>query len=101
MEHVLLLYRQTGITKKLVVIGESGCGKTSLARSFHDRYPRQYLQEQTITPVVYIEVPSIGTIGALARQILAALGDPFPEKGRVIDQTARIDRKSTRLNSSH
>lgn len=91
MEHVLQMYRQTGIAKNLVVIGESGCGKTSLARSFHDRYPRQYLQEQTITPVVYIEVPSIGTIGALARQILAALGDPFPEKGRVIDQTARIE----------
>jgi hypothetical protein len=36
-------------------------------------------------------VPSIGTVGALARQILAGLGDPFPDKGRVIDQTARIE----------
>lgn len=91
MEQALQMYRQIGIAKNLVVIGESGCGKTSLARSFHHQYPSQYLQEQTITPVVYVEVPSIGTIGAVARQILAALGDPFPEKGRVIDQTARIE----------
>lgn len=91
MEQSLQLYRQTSIVKNLVVIGESGCGKTSLARAFCNRYPRQHLLEQTITPVAYIEVPSIGTVGALARQILASLGDPFPEKGRVIDQTARIE----------
>lgn len=91
MEQSLQMYRHTAIVKNLVVIGESGCGKTSLACAFRDRHPRQHLLEQTITPVVYVEVPSIGTVGALARQILAALGDPFPEKGRIIDQTARIE----------
>lgn len=90
MEQAMQLYRQTGIVRNLVVIGESGCGKTSLARSFCARYPRQHLFERTVTPVVLIEVPSVGTVGSLARQILEALGDPFPEKGRVIDQTARI-----------
>lgn len=91
MTQTLQIYRETGIVRNLVIVGESGCGKTTLARAFRDQYPRQHLLEKTVTPVVYVEVPSIGTVGALARQILAGLGDPFPDKGRVIDQTARIE----------
>ncbi|WP_193087954.1 TniB family NTP-binding protein [Advenella sp. FME57] len=90
METALDLYRQTGLVRNLLITGESGCGKTSLARSFQMSYPREHLLEQTITPVLLVEVPSLGTIGALARAILSALGDPYPEKGRVVDQTARI-----------
>lgn len=91
LTQTLQLYRKSGVVRNLVVIGESGSGKTSLAQAFRDQYPRQHMLEKTVTPVAYVEVPSIGTIGALARQILVGLGDPFPEKGRVIDQTARIE----------
>lgn len=91
MEKAIGLYRHTGMVRNFLITGESGCGKTSLARSFLSRYPRQHLLEQTITPVLLVEVPSLGTIGALARAILQALGDPYPEKGRVVDQTARIE----------
>lgn len=90
MEKALDLYRIGGKVRNLIITGESGCGKTSLARSFQMRYPREHQLDQTITPVLLVEVPSLGTIGALARSILQALGDPYPEKGRVVDQTARI-----------
>lgn len=91
MEKILDLSRSTGMVRNLLVTGESGCGKTSLARAFQMRYPKAYLAEQTITPVLLVEIPSLGTVGAVAHAILRALGDPYPEKGRVADQTARIE----------
>ncbi|MEZ7811664.1 TniB family NTP-binding protein [Alcaligenes phenolicus] len=91
MEKILDLSRSTGMVRNLLVTGESGCGKTSLARAFQMRYPKAYLAEQTITPVLLVEIPSLGTVGAVAQAILRALGDPYPEKGRVADQTARIE----------
>lgn len=91
MEQMLDLSRNTGMVRNLLVTGESGCGKTSLARAFKMQHPKAHFAEQTVTPVLLVEVPSLGTVGAVAQAILRALGDPYPEKGRVADQTARIE----------
>src|SRR5690606_2321479 len=64
---------------------------TSLARAFQMRYPKAHFAEQTVTPVLLVEIPSLGTVGAVAQAILRALSDPYPEKGRIADQTARIE----------
>jgi len=91
MEKILDLSRSTGMVRNLLVTGESGCGKTSLARAFQMQHPKAHFAEQTVTPVLLVEVPSLGTVGAVAQAILRALSDPYPEKGRVADQTARIE----------
>lgn len=84
------LFRSTGIPKNLCVIGESGTGKSSLAELLKHRYPDVELPEVTVKPIVIVETPSVGTIGALAYQILLALGDPYPEKGQIPEKTNRI-----------
>ena len=90
MNDVLSLYRATGYVKNLCIVGESGTGKTSAAELLKQSNPDAELTELSVRTIVYVEVPSVGTVSALAYQILAALGDPYPSKGLIPERTRRI-----------
>jgi len=61
----------------LMIVGESGAGKTSLLRSIEAGMPRSEEAYRTLVPCLYARVPPRPTIKATAQAILAALGDPI------------------------
>lgn len=89
IERNLRLYRETGVAQHLLVLGESGTGKTTLARWFSQRYPRQRLVERDVIPVLHVSVPAAATIAGTVEAVLAQLGDHEPERGTVSVKTAR------------
>lgn len=89
IEANLKLYRATGVAQNLLILGESGTGKTSLARLFTEQYPKQVLLERDVIPVLHVTVPPAATIAGTVEAVLAKLGDPEPERGTVSVKTAR------------
>jgi hypothetical protein len=89
VEANLKLYRETGVAQNLLILGESGSGKTSLARLFTEQYPKQVLLERDVIPVLHVTVPPAATIAGTAEAVLGKLGDPEPERGTVSVKTAR------------
>lgn len=65
----------------LLVIGESGVGKSTLLQHFANLHPRIEHEEFTEVPVLYAKVPAQCTIKKLARCMLQVLGSPFWDKG--------------------
>lgn len=90
IEEQLATYRQTGLAQHLLVLGESGTGKSTLCRLLVERYPRQVLAERDVVPVLSVSVPAGATITNVASEILAALGDPHPSAGTVAVKTRRV-----------
>lgn len=89
VEANLKLYRATGIAQSLLVLGESGTGKSSLSRLFTERYPMKTLPERDVIPVLFVSIPPAATIAGTVEAVLAKLGDPDPERGTVSVKTAR------------
>jgi adenylate kinase family enzyme len=83
------MFRATGVAQNLMVLGESGTGKTTLAQIFTKDYPTVSLPERDLVPVLYASVPAAATIAGTVESILAQLGDPAPERGTVSVKTAR------------
>ena len=90
IEEQLATYRQTGLAQHLLVLGESGTGKSTLCRLLVERYPRQVLAARDVVPVLSVSVPAGATITNVASEILAALGDPHPSAGTVAVKTRRV-----------
>ncbi len=89
IEALLKLYRGAGLAQHLLVLGETGTGKTTLCRDFLTRYPRMVLRERDVVPVLHISIPPAATIASVTETMLAKLGDPSPTAGTVSAKTAR------------
>lgn len=89
IESLLRLYREAGIAQHLLVLGESGTGKTTLCQDFATRYPRVAVAERDVLPVLHVSIPPVATIAAVTEAMLARLGDPSPTRGTVSAKTAR------------
>lgn len=89
IEANLHLFRATGVAQNLLILGESGTGKTSLSTIFTREYPKVALPERDLIPVLYVTVPAAATIAGTVEAVLAQLGDHHPEKGTVSVKTAR------------
>jgi adenylate kinase family enzyme len=89
IDRLILLYRETGIAQNLLVLGESGTGKTTLCCNIQKKYPRFSLPEQDVVPVLHVPIPSAATIASVTEMMLARLGDPAPTAGTVSAKTAR------------
>lgn len=90
IEEQLALFRNTGIAQHLIVLGESGTGKSTLCKYLVAKYPRAVLPERDVLPVLHIPVPASATIAGVASEILKKLGDPAPTAGTIPAKTQRI-----------
>jgi hypothetical protein len=90
IETNLALFRETGIAQNLLVLGESGTGKSSLCRWLGQKYPRFALFDRDVLPLLIVFVPPAATISGMVEAMLHALGDPLPASGTVSAKTARV-----------
>ncbi len=73
-------YIEEGDTNCLIT-GESGSGKSELAKQYAAKYSRREFDEYTHIPVLYVKLRSPQTGKAFTQQILTAIGDPQGGRG--------------------
>lgn len=88
----LEMFREVGMVQHLVVLGETGTGKSTLCRWLAAAHPCQRLPERNIVPVLVVAVPAAATIASMAEAILTALGDPAPNSGSISEKARRIGK---------
>ncbi len=76
----------------LHVVGPPRVSKSSVVREFEARYPLERTDEGLVKPVLYVGIPSDGTIKGILHSALRALGDPNFSKGTRDQQTLRLRR---------
>jgi len=74
----------------LLIMGESGVGKTTLKNIFCDRYPREEKEDGTIVPVLSINIPAPATIGSMVSALLRNLGGPIVSSQSIDERTDRL-----------
>lgn len=90
IEANLRLFRETGIAKHMVVVGEAGTGKSSLCRWLATQHPKTRLVERDKVDLLLTSVPPSATISSVIDAMLQALGDPWHRRGTVSAKTARL-----------
>lgn len=73
-----------------LVLGRSGCGKSTVCKMISDENSRYDEEERTVVPVLYCEMPSHATPASIVETLLAELGDLNPFYGTVPNKTLRL-----------
>ena len=76
----------------MIIMGAPGVGKTTLRDHYLSKHPRRETPKGTEVPVLAVTTPVPAKISSMASTLLAALGDPFPEKGATDTRTRRLYR---------
>ncbi len=74
----------------MLIIGETGRGKTTIAKYYEKKYPRTTTDEGAVITVLRSSVAAPATIKGMASQLLWDLGDPLPEQGSIPSLTGRL-----------
>jgi hypothetical protein len=74
----------------IMLLGESGVGKSTLLVMYAKNYPAIEHEELTEVPVLYVVLGPSPTPKTLAHTLLKALGDPKWNVGREVELTARL-----------
>lgn len=74
----------------LMLIGESGVGKSTLLSNYTRKHPVIEHQELTEIPVLYVPLGQAPSPKTMASTMLLALGDPKWNLGKEVDLTARL-----------
>jgi hypothetical protein len=74
-----------------MVTGESGCGKTSLAKAYRRKYPPVETENGTTIPVLYSLISAPATVKGVTAGLLASMGEPFPGHGTITTMTPKLD----------
>ena len=72
-----------------LLVGESGTGKTWIARYLQSLSPALKANGVWSVPILYIETPATPTLKGLAETLLIALGDPISHRGSAADKRTR------------
>lgn len=70
-----------GPARGMLVTGLTGTGKTTISNHYEEHHPRYDVEDRTVIPVLYLELPSEPRANVIGEQLLLALGDPFPGEG--------------------
>lgn len=90
IDDALAMYRQTGIARHMLILGEAGTGKSTLCNLMETHHPRRRLLDRDKVDVVAISVPPSANIGGVASAVLRSLGDLWHERGTIASRTERI-----------
>lgn len=63
-------------TSCMLITGESGSGKSQIAKHYVEKNPHVEQDERTYIPVLHYELESVSTEVQLLRSLLIAIGDP-------------------------
>lgn len=74
----------------LFLKGETGAGKTTIFKSYAQKYPRVETDSGTIVKLLSVTIPSPATVKSVVSKLLWELGDPAYEKGTISNQTIRL-----------
>lgn len=85
--------------KCLLITGQPGVGKTSLAEYYIKDYPRIESDSVDEVPVLYLKIEVPATPKSLVSALLAALDDPAADKGNIGSQTRRLRKFLKDLNT--
>jgi Bacterial TniB protein len=80
----------TGVGEGLLVVANTGSGKSTALEYYLAQFPRSVSEGVTRIPVVLVITPEAPTVKNLAETILRAMGDPAAEKGSAEAKTDRI-----------
>ncbi len=76
--------------ENVLVTGDTGYGKTTLAKYYCKDFHRVTEDEGTIIRVLHSSIPSSATIKGMASWLLGDMGDPLPERGTTSGITRRL-----------
>lgn len=74
----------------MLLEGVAGTGKTTLCKHYMNSFPRLKTEDRTIVPVLMAKIEVPASPKSLVTALLAALGDPLPDKGSTVSQTIRL-----------
>jgi DNA transposition AAA+ family ATPase len=72
-----------------LLLGQSGTGKTWVAKHLQALYPNDLEDQYTKLPIICVETPASPSIKSLAESLLVALQDPVPDRGTTTAKRAR------------
>lgn len=75
--------------RRILLVGESGAGKTLIARYIQSCHPVRRDGERLIRPILYVETPPTPSLKSFGESLLIALGDPFAHRGSSNEKLVR------------
>jgi hypothetical protein len=72
------------------LVGESGCGKTTIILHFASLHPRVDHKWGVEVPVLVAKVPARTTVKSFAETLLYRLGDPLWSRGNTVSKSIRL-----------
>ena len=85
-----VLSEAAGEPQCMALMGVTGAGKSTVARTYAQAFPRTETNHGARIPVVYLETPSPATIKSVAATALRQLGDPRAASGTLWSMDARL-----------
>ena len=76
----------------ILITGDTGTGKSRFLVRYHEASPSRRVGGRMIRPVLLAELPVRATMQAAATALLEALGDPGANRGKLVDQSFRVQR---------
>lgn len=84
------LSAEAGEPQCMALMGVTGAGKSTVARSYAQAFPRAETPNGARIPVVYLETPAPATIKSVAAAALRQMGDPRAAHGTLWSMDARL-----------
>lgn len=98
LRQVIELSRQGAEARHTLLVGESGTGKTWLAKYVQSLHPREREGSGTVISVLIVETPARPSLKGLAEAILTSLRDPFADRGTITTKRKRALELILRCN---
>ena len=89
LQQIIAMHEVGAQPRHALLLGQSGTGKTWVAKHLQTLHPDDLRNEYGIFPIVCVETPAAPSIKSLAESLLVALRDPVPDRGTTTAKRAR------------